>query len=125
MPVYNGLPSNAEYNVVGNKLQMHPSKSKLMFIGPSYYLNNKNTEQPVVVKNIPVSGTDTHKYLGVQIDENLSWYSHIDMICKRASAGIRGMRLMKPLVPVDTLEKVFKSLTSNIVPLFGTTAKNY
>ena len=65
MPVYNGLPSNAEYNVVGNKLQMHPSKSKLMFIGPSYYLNNKNTEQPVVVKNIPISGRDTHKYLGV------------------------------------------------------------
>ena len=37
-----------------NKLQMHPSKSKLMFIGSSYNLNNKNTEQPVLVKNIPV-----------------------------------------------------------------------
>jgi len=71
-----------------NKLQMHPSKSKLMFLGSSYNLNNKNNEQPVVVNNTPVSRTDTHKCLGVQIDENLSWDSHIDMICKKASAGI-------------------------------------
>ena len=46
--------------LVENKLQMHPgSKSKLMFIGSSYNLNNKNTEQPVVVNNIPVSRTET------------------------------------------------------------------
>ena len=47
--------------LIGNKLQTHPSKSKLMFIGSLYNLNNKNTEQPVVVNNIPVSRTDTHK----------------------------------------------------------------
>ena len=41
--------------LVENKLQMHPSKSKLMFIGSSYNLNNNNTEQPVVVNNISVS----------------------------------------------------------------------
>ena len=110
--------------LIEKKLQMHPSKSKLMFIGSSYNLSNKNTEQSVVVNNIPVSRTDTHKYLGVQIDKNLSWDSHIDMICKRTSAGIRRMRRMT-YVLVDTLEKVYKSLTLNIVPLFGTTAKNF
>ena len=88
---------------------MHPSKSKLMFIGSSYNLNNKNIEQPVVVNNIPVSRTDTHKCLGVQIDEKLSWDSHIDMICKKTSAGIGAMRRIKAFVPVDTLEKVYKS----------------
>ena len=59
-----------------------------MFIGSSYKLNNKNTVQPVVVNNIPISRTDTHKCLGAQIDENLSWDSHIDMIFKKAIAGI-------------------------------------
>ena len=96
--------------LIENKLQLHPSKSKLMFIGSSYNLNNKNTEHPVVVNNIPVSRTDTHKCLGVQVDEKLSWDSHIDMICKKASAGIGVMRRIKPFVPVDTLEKVYKSL---------------
>jgi len=37
--------------LVEDKLQMHPSKSKLMFIGSTYNLNNKYTEQPVVVNN--------------------------------------------------------------------------
>ena len=97
--------------LIENKLQMHPSKSKLMFIGSSCNLNNKNTEQPVVVNNIPVSRTDTHKKcLGVQIDEKLSWDSHIDMICKKISAGIGEMRRIKPFPPVYTLEKVYKCL---------------
>jgi len=69
--------------LIENKLQMHPCKSKLMFIGSSYNLNNRNTEQPVVVNNTPVSRTDTHKCLGVKLDEKLRWDSHIDMIVKR------------------------------------------
>ena len=32
------------------------------------------------------------------------------MICKKTSAGIGVMRRIKPFVPVDTLEKVYKSL---------------
>jgi len=72
-----------------NKLQMHPSKSKFMCIGSSHNLNNKNTEQPVVVNSTPVSRTDTHKCLGVQIDEKLSWDSHTDMICKKGQCGYR------------------------------------
>ena len=83
--------ANVRNWLIENKL-LHPSKSKLMFIGSSYNLNNKNTEQPVVVNNTPVSRTDTHKCSGVQIDEKLSWDSHIDMICKKASAGIGAMR---------------------------------
>ena len=32
------------------------------------------------------------------------------MICKKVSAGIGAMRRIKPFVPADTLEKVYKSL---------------
>ena len=32
------------------------------------------------------------------------------MICKKASVGIGAMRLFKPFVPVDRLEKVYKRL---------------
>ena len=79
-----------------------------MFLDSSYNLNNKNTEQPAVVNNIPVSRTDTHKCLGVQIGEKLSWDSHIDMICEKTSAAIGAMRRIKPFVPVDILEKVYQ-----------------
>ena len=67
--------------------------------------------QPVVVNSIPVSRTDTNKCLGrFRSDEKLSWDSDIDMICKKNSAGIGAMKCIKPFIPVDTLEKVYKSL---------------
>ena len=44
------------------------------------------------------------------MDEKVSWDSQIDMICKKASTGIGAMRRIKPFVPVDTLEKTYKSL---------------
>ena len=96
-----------------NKLQMHPSKSNVMFIGSSYNLNNKNTEQAVVVNSVPISRTGTHKCLSVQIGEKLSWESYND---KKASAGIGAMISIKLFVPANTLEKLYKSL---VQPYFG------
>ena len=96
-----------------NKLQMHPSKSNIMFIGSSYNLKNKNTEQAVVVNSVPISRTGTHKCLSVQIGEKLSWESHTD---KKASAGIGAKISIKLFVPANTLEKRYKSL---VQPYFG------
>ena len=75
-----------------------------------YNLSNKSFEHSVVVHNTPVSQTDTHKCLGVQSDEKLTWEDHIYMICKKASAGIGAMRRIRHFVPSYSLEKVYKSL---------------
>lgn len=92
--------------LIENKLQMHPAKSKFMFIGSSYNLSNKTCEQRVVVNNVSILRTGTHKCLGVLVDKKLSWDSHIQMICKNSSEGIGAMRRMKTFVPQDTLEIV-------------------
>ena len=82
-----------------------------MIIESSYNLSSKSFEPAVVINNTPVSQTDTHKCLGVQIDEKLTWDRHIDMIsCNRISAGIGAMRSIRPFVPSNSLEKVYKSL---------------
>ena len=78
--------------LVKNKLQIHPTKSKLMFIGSSYNLKNKICDHPVLVNYQPVPRIDAHKCLGVLIDENLSWEKHIETICKKAGAGIGALR---------------------------------
>ena len=71
-----------------NRLQMHPSKCKMMFIGSPYNLNNITCDEPVVANAKPISRTSTQVCLGVKLDENLSWASNIEMICKKASSGI-------------------------------------
>ena len=51
----------------------------------------------------------------VKLDENLSWASHIDMICKKASSGIGAIKSIKPFGPVHTLESIYKNL---VLPYF-------
>ena len=79
-----------------NRLQMHPSKCKMMFIGYSYNLNNIICEEPVVVNAKPISRTSTQVCLGVKLDENFSWASHIETIWKKASSGICAIKCIKP-----------------------------
>ena len=93
-----------------HRLQMDSSKCKRMFIGSSYNLNNIICEEPVVANGKPISRTHTQVCLGVKLDENLSWASHIDMICKKASSGISAIKRIKPFAPVHTLESIYKSL---------------
>ena len=93
-----------------NMLQMHSSKCKMMFICSSYNLNNIICEEPVVANKKPISRTNTQVCLGVKLDENLSWASHIDMMCKKASSGIGAIKRIKPFLPVHTLESIYKSL---------------
>lgn len=93
-----------------NKLQHHPTKSKVMFIGSSYNLNNKVGDKPILLNNVPVSRTSTYTCLGVDIDEKLNWEKHVDTICSKVSAGIGAMRRVKPYVPPATLQTIYKSL---------------
>ena len=45
----------------------------------------------------------TYKHLGIDLDENLSWDSHIDNIVKKVSTGLGSIRYIRNLVPHETL----------------------
>ena len=80
------------------------------------------------MENHAIPRINTQVCLGVNLDENLSWASHIEMICKKASSGIGAIKRIKPFVPMHTLESIYKilfSLTLTIVPLFGTRAGSF
>ena len=52
----------------------------------------------------------TYNYLGIDLDENLSWDSHIDNIVKKVSAGLGAIRRVRSLVPRETLIMIYKAL---------------
>ena len=92
------------------KEKRHPSKCKMMFVGSTHNLNKLGCEEPIMVNAKPIPRISTQMCLGVKLDENLNWDSHITLICKKVSAAIGVMRRMKPFVPMHTLESVYKSL---------------
>jgi hypothetical protein len=43
----------------------------------------------------------------------IAWDSHIEMICKEASAAIGAVKRIKPFVPMHTLDSIYKSLVQH------------
>ena len=93
-----------------NKLQHHPTKTKLMFIGSPYNLKNRIGESSVSFGDKKVPVTHSFESLGVEIDENLTWEKHTAKICKKASAGIGAIKRVKPYVDTSTLQIIYKAL---------------
>ena len=75
-----------------NKLQIHPTKTKHMYIGSSFNIKNKIAQNPILINNVPVPRTENYTCLGVDLDERLTWEKHIDNICAKVGAGIGFMR---------------------------------
>ncbi len=93
-----------------NKLQIHPSKSKHMFIASAYNLKNKLSDSPILVNNKPIPKIDHYSCLGVNIDERMSWEKHVESICSKVSAGIGAMRRLKPFVSLLTLKMPYNAI---------------
>ena len=86
--------------LIRNKLQHHPTKTKVMYIGSRHNLKTiMNDDLPVVINNQLVPRERSFTCLGVKLDETLEWNEHIDVICKKVAAGIGMMKRIKPFVP--------------------------
>ena len=102
--------NNIQRWLLKNKLQHHPTKTKVMFIASSYNLINKIGNTPILMNNTPIPRTSKYTCLGMDIDEKLTWDAHIDSICSKVSAGIGAMKRIKPFVPPATLQTIYKAL---------------
>jgi len=77
-----------------NKLQAHPSKTKVMFIGTSQNLKNKldTTSNEIMFNGKIVTLVESQKCLGVTIDKTLDFKKHIDEVAKKACSGIGALK---------------------------------
>ena len=94
--------------LIRNKLQHHPTKTKVMYIGSRHNLKIMNDDLPVVINNQLVPRERSFTCLGVKLDETLEWNEHIEVICKKGAAGIGMMKRIKPFVPANTLQTIYQ-----------------
>ncbi len=76
----NDLIDNINYdlNIImqwmkNKKLQIHPKKSKCMFIASPYKIKNIPQGIPILINNVPVPRVNSYKCLSVTLDEKLNW----------------------------------------------------
>ena len=74
-----------------NKLSVHyVKKSQFMLIDLTTPRNNPHQDFTLGMGGFPIERTTTYKYLGVIIDDKMTWKYHIEKLCKKLSsvAGI-------------------------------------
>ena len=67
------------------------------------------------INNNEISRVDTFNFLGLQINENLKWNTHIDHISQKMSRIIGLLNQMKMIFPQDILLSIYNTL---ILPQF-------
>lgn len=71
-----------------NKLTLNENKTKFMLIKPSH--STARTDNfGLSIDSTPLQRVKSFKYLGINIQENLKWNCHIDIVCGKL-AGVAG-----------------------------------
>jgi len=67
-------------------------KSNFMRFSLNHNLDYYNPQ--IVIDNHIIKEVNSTKFLGIHVDNNLSWNSHVDSICKKVSSGIYLLRML-------------------------------
>ena len=68
-----------------------------MLIGSRQKLSTSESLE-LSIDNIPIKQVSTTKSLGILIDNNMAWHSHIDKLSKKIASGIRAIKRIRPFV---------------------------
>ena len=99
-----------------NKLSVNARKTNYMLLGTRYG-NAKYVESVPANRDIQVKLDDTNlqkvsstKFLGVIIDENLTWKNHIDGISKTIARNVGVLNKLKCYIPKRVLHSLYCTL---------------
>ena len=89
-----------------NKLHVNVSKSSCM----SFTTRNNIRELNITINGNALKVENDVKYLGVHINDNISWNRHIANVCKRLGHGFQILRKLNNVIPVNDMFTIYKTL---------------
>ena len=81
-----------------------------MLIGSRQRLRTLSEYPNLKINSVPIHRVSTTKSLGVVIDENLTWSSHIDKLTKKVASGIGAIKRLRSFVSSETLYFIYHAL---------------
>ena len=82
-----------------NKLSLNLTKTQTILVGDRKKLKDIENFDPqnlqIVIDQEPVSNIKHIRYLGIEVDQFLSWEEHISVLIKETSRGIGMLRHVK------------------------------
>ena len=102
-----------------NYLELNISKTKEMIID---YRRNKSDQSPVIINNSYVQRAQTYKYLGLVIDEKLSFHDHVENQLKKINKRLYCVWVMAKLHIDPELITMFFNSTIISVTMYACSA---
>ena len=92
-----------------NKLTINSTKSKLLIFTANIRATNISM-LPIMCNNNTIEYVTNFKFLGIIMDDKLTWKEHINSICGKLLKIIYILRTIKNIVPTNTLRTIYTSL---------------
>ena len=96
-----------------NKLTLNVTKSKFMVIGGRNKLSQFN-DIALVANNDQLENVTKFKYLGVIINQHLTWHDHIEQLQSKIAKRLGVLKLIKHLLP-DNARRIYAS--TMVIPI--------
>ena len=93
-----------------NKLSINASKTNFMILGTSCMTSKVQNDLNITLNNTDLEKVTSTKFLGVIIDENLSWKNHINCTSKTISKNIGVINKLKHFIPYSILRTLYCTL---------------
>ena len=77
--------------ILSTNLELKVSKTKEMVID---FKTSSATPSPIVLKSSKVERVSSYRYLGIVIDDKLSWHVYIDYLIKRLNTRMYCLRIL-------------------------------
>lgn len=101
-----------------NRLTLNVNKTKCLFISPPGKMINDNITLEIEGKSVErVSNKNSEdlKFLGIYLDEHLSWNCHIDYTTKKLSKTLYVMNMAKNILPFSALKILYHTLVESCI----------
>ena len=82
-----------------NKLPINEGKTKAMLITGKRLLSKVNEEMTLTIKGTELELVPSAKLLGLEIDSELSFTSHVEKLCKKLSQRIGVLKKIRSCLP--------------------------
>ena len=92
------------------QLTLNTAKPEFMLIGSIQKLSTLSSPLELSINNVPIEHVSSVKSLGIFIDENLGWQTHIDKLSKKVASRIGAIRIIRPFVPPHILHYIYNAL---------------
>ena len=93
-----------------NKFTLNLTKTEFLIITSRQRRVYLSDNPSLTINNFPIEQVSSTKSLGVSIDENLSWNTHIETVCKRMSSALGLIKRIRDFAPFYTLLNIFSGL---------------